>query len=68
MWDNIFFLKMRGLADLVTFFNPWVVPTVLFASFIENEGAKVELCHDSKNVKVPKRVQNSATLNLRKVA
>ena len=59
---------MRNFADLVTFFNLWVVPTATFASFIGNERAKVKVLSPLKNVRGHKRVQNLATLNLRKVA
>ena len=50
-----FFLKMKNLADLVTLFNLWVVPTVTFASFIGNERAEVEVLSPLKNVKAEKR-------------
>ena len=49
MWDNIFFLKMRNFADLVTLFNLWVMPTATFASFIGNERAEVKVLSPLKN-------------------
>ena len=41
---------MSDITVLVTLFNLWVVPTVTFASFIENKMAKVKVLSRLKNV------------------